>query len=225
MDLEQLQTEWRERDQHLERLMRINNDLLRNNLIEQHQREIRRLGLLDRYEILTGLPIFIFLVWFIAKHTQQWQFLLPAFILLAWTIALPTLNYQSRHRLHALDFGLPMTVLQTELSYLKAYRLRLLKWALLVGQLIWHIPFLIVFLKGMFGVDLYQVSENFIVPSLIGGTLFIPFALLVGRYLSPRLQTMSWFQRLIDLLAGKDIAQSQLFLNKIDRFRETSVSE
>lgn len=112
-----------------------------------------------------------------------------------------------------------MTV-QKQLAEHKARRLKLLKWAFLLGQIVWFIPFILVLFKGLFGVDLYLKTENFIGPSLIGGVLFIPLAIGISKLLSGRLKHSARFQAFTDTLAGKDIIQTRQFLSKIAQFEE-----
>jgi len=220
MDLDLLKAEWQARDQRLEQALRLNTQMLRMSLLEQHRREIAKWGWVDKYEIIAGTPVFIYLIWFLGHYIGNWQFALPAFALLAWTIALPILNHRLRHALQDMDFGQPITAVQKQLAVHKARRLNLFKWAFLLGQIVWFIPFLLVFFKGVFGVDLYLKTENFIGPSLIGGVIFIPLAIGISKLLSGRLQHSARFQAFTDMLAGKDIIQTRQFLDRIAQFEE-----
>ncbi|BBB67697.1 hypothetical protein UNDYM_3444 [Undibacterium sp. YM2] len=221
MDLDLLKAEWQARDQRLELAVRMNTQMLRLSLLEQHRREIAKWGWVDKYEIIAGTPVFIYLIWFLSHHIGNWQFALPAFALLVWTIAMPICNHRLRHALQDMDFGQPVTVVQKQLAEHKARRLSLLKWAFLLGQIVWFIPFILVLFKGVFGVDLYLKTSNFIGPSLLGGFLFIPLAIGMSKLLSGRLQHSARFQAFTDMLAGNDIIRSRQFLARIAQFEET----
>lgn len=223
MNLDLLKAEWDARDQRLEQAVRMNTQMLRLSLLEQHRRDIAKWGWTDKYEIITGIPVVVYLIWFLGKHISEWQFALPALALLAWTIPMPILNHRLRHALQDMDFGQPITVVQKRLAEHKARRLNLFKWAFLLGQVVWFIPFIIVLFKGVFGVDLYLKTENFILPSLTGGILFIPLAIGVSRLLSGKLTHSARFQAFTDALAGKDIIQSRQFIARIAQFEETPV--
>ncbi|MCH8619782.1 hypothetical protein [Undibacterium sp. TS12] len=220
MDLELLRAEWKARDQNLEQAVRMNTQMLKLSLMEQHRRDIKKWGLVDKYEIVAGIPVFIYLIWFLSHYITRLEFALPAFALLAWTIAMPLLSHSQRHALQAMDFGQPVTIVQKQLMILKSRRLALLKWAFLLGQVVWFIPFLLVFFKGMFGVDLYQKTDHFIGPSLLFSVLFIPLAIAVSRLLSGRLNRSPGFQAFTDTLAGEDFKKTRAFLTKIAQFEE-----
>ncbi|MFZ6742048.1 hypothetical protein ACO0LC_02370 [Undibacterium sp. JH2W] len=220
MNLDLLKAEWVARDQRLEQAVRMNTQMLRLTLLEQHRRDITKWGWTDKYEIIAGTPVLIFLIWFLGHHISEWQFALPAYAMLAWTAAMPVLNHRLRHALQEMDFGQPITMVQKQLAEHKARRLSLFKWAFLLGQIVWFIPFIVVFFKGVFGVDLYLKTENFIGPSLIAGILFIPLAIAVSKLLSGRLKHSARFQAFTDMLAGNDIIQSRQFLSKIAQFEE-----
>ena len=225
MDFELLKAEWQTRDQGLEQALRINTRMLRLSLLEQHRREISKWGWVDKYEIIAGTPVLIYLLWFLSHYFARLEFALPAWALLAWTLSLPILNHKQRHALQALDFSQPVTTVQKQLAVLKGQRLSVLKWAFLIGQIVWFIPFLIVLLQGVFGVSLYQKSDHFIVPSLIGGVLFIPLAILVSKLLSGRLQHSARFQAFTDSLAGEDFKKTREFLKRIAEFEELPEEE
>ncbi|MFZ6775721.1 hypothetical protein ACO0LD_02735 [Undibacterium sp. Ji83W] len=220
MNFDLLKAEWEARDQRLEQAVRMNTQMLRLSLLEQHRREIAKWSWVDKYEIIAGTPVFIYLIWFLAHHIGIWQFALPAYALLAWTIAMPILNHKLRHALQDMDFGQSIVTVQKQLAEHKARRLNLLKWAFLLGQIVWFIPFILVLFKGLFGVNLYLKTENFIGPSLIGGVLFIPLAIGISKLLSGRLKHSARFQAFTDMLAGKDIIQTRQFLSKIAQFEE-----
>ena len=225
MNFDQLKAEWAQRDERLDTALHINNQLLRSSLLDRHQHEIEKLAVWDKYEFFIGIPLFIFLVWFIGEHYTEWKFLLPAYTLLAWSIVMTVLNFTQRHALHNMDYALPVLDLQRELAAQKSKRLFLFKWAFLTGQLLWNIPFLIVIFEGLFGVDLYKFLNNYILFSLVSGTLFIPFALFMSKILSPRLKKSSRFHGLTDILAGKELVLTRNYLQKLDRFENQSKQE
>ncbi|MBC3919256.1 hypothetical protein H8L32_17335 [Undibacterium sp. CY18W] len=220
MNLDLLKTEWQARDKGLEQAVRLNTQMLRLSLLEQHRREISKWGWTDKYEIIAGTPVLIYLIWFLSHYITDLKFALPALTILAWTIAMPLLNHQQRHALQDLDFAQPITSVQRQLAELKAGRLKLFKWAFLLGQIVWFIPFLLVLFKGVFGVDLYQKTENFIIPSLMVSLMFIPLAIGISKLLSGRLSRSASFQALTDSLAGEDYKQTRHFLKTLAQFEE-----
>jgi hypothetical protein len=80
-------------------------------------------------------------------------------------------------------------------------------------------------LKGLFGVNLYQVSKNFIAPSLIGGVAFIPIALIAAKFISPRLNKFPRFRAFTDMLAGNDLQRTREFLDKLSKFENPTHNE
>jgi len=221
MNLDLLKAEWQARDQGLEQAIRMNTQMLRLSLLEQHRRDIRKWGWVDKYEIVAGIPVFIYLIWFLSHYIMDLKFSLPALAILAWTITLPLLNHQQRHALQDLDFAQPITSVQRQLAELKARRLNLFKWAFLLGQIVWFIPFLLVLFKGVFGIDLYQKTQNFIFPSLMISLMFVPVAIGISKLLSRRLNRSASFQAITDSLAGEDYKQTQSFLKKLAQFEKT----
>ncbi|MFZ6658358.1 hypothetical protein [Undibacterium sp. TJN19] len=220
MNLDLLKAEWTARDARLEQALSLNTNMLRLSLVEQHRREIAKWGWVDKYELIVGVPVCIYLIWFLLNFTSQVQFALPCALMLLWTMVFPILNHKQRHRLQALDFSTPIMSLQKQLGELKAARLRLLKWAFLLGQIVWFIPFLLVFFKGVLGVDLYVKTQNFIFPNLVFGIVFIPAAIGISKLLSGRLGRSGRFQEFTDMLAGKDFQHTRLFLEKLQQFEQ-----
>lgn len=219
LNFDELQGEWAARDRALDDRLQLNTALLRQMLINQH-RQSMRLGFFDWYELIVGGPLLVFLIWFVGGHLQAPEFLLPGAALLAWTIALPLMSWRQRRDLRALDYELPVLQRQQRFETLRLNRLQLFKWAFLLGQLLWFIPFLIVFLKGVFGVNLYLVSKNFIGPSLIGGVLFIPLAIGLAKLLPERVWQGPRMRAFGDMLAGRDIAETRGLLEQLRRFEQ-----
>lgn len=225
MNLDLLKAEWDARDARLEQALSLNTNMLRLSLVEQHRRDIAKWGWVDKYELIAGVPIFIYLLWFMSHFYMDLKFALPCLSMLIWIIVIPILNHQQRHALQDLDFSLPVMSLQKRLSEIKAARLRLFKWAFLLGQIVWFIPFLLVLFQGLFGVDLYVKTQNFIAPNLVFGVIFIPLAIGISKLLSGRLEGSVRFQAFTDMLAGKDFQNTRSFLKKLQQFEETPVDE
>jgi hypothetical protein len=76
---------------------------------------------------------------FIYQHRAEPRFMLPAMVLDVWVIA-----------------GLA----QRRLESRWVLRLRVIRWALLTGEIVWWIPFLIVAFKGFWDLDAYKVLGN-----------------------------------------------------------------
>ncbi len=221
MNLDTLQAEWQDRDQKLDRILHLNHDLLRANLIAQHQREVKKMNAWDRYEFLFAAPICFFLLHFISRHYLAFEMLVSALALLIWCIVVPTFNHHLRHRIVELDFSQSVLEIQKQLTQLTTLRLRVFAWAFLTGQVLWFIPLLIVVFQGFFGVNLYSMSERFISTSILGSVLLIPLFLIVAKLLAPRLGESSRFHELTSLLAGEDLQKTRQFLDELKRFQDS----
>ena len=216
-----LRREWRERDQKLDAAIQLNNQLLRQSLLDKNLTAINKIGFASAFELMSWIPCSILFGIFNAQHFLDWKFFIPGLLLQAWVTVMPIVSLRQRAALQAVDFGQPVVTLQREIATLKMRRVLTLKWAFLIGQIIWWVPFVVVFFKGVFGVNLYAQSDwlnHFMIGNIAAGVLLIPILIWVTKLLSPRLKTANWFQKFTDQIAGRDMQAAKEFLRKLESF-------
>ena len=216
-----LRREWRERDQKLDAAIQLNNQLLRQSLLDKNLTAINKIGFASAFELMSWIPCIILFGIFNAQHFLDWKFFIPGLLLQAWVTVMPIVSLRQRAALQAVDFGQPVVTLQREIATLKMRRVLTLKWAFLIGQIIWWVPFVVVFFKGVFGVNLYAQSDwlnHFMIGNIAVGALLIPILIWVTNLLSPRLKTANWFQKFTDQIAGRDMQAAKEFLRKLESF-------
>ena len=219
--LADLRREWRERDQKLDAAIQLNNQLLSQSLLNKNLTEIKKIGFASAFELMSWIPCIILLGIFNARHFLDWKFFIPGVLLQAWVTIMPIISLRQRAALQAVDFGQPVVGLQREIATLKMHRVVTFKWAFLTGQIIWWVPFAIVFFKGILGVNLYAQSDwlnNYMAWNIVVGVLLIPILIWLAKHISPRLQTANWFQKFTDEIAGRDIQTAKQFLGKLESF-------
>lgn len=225
LTLDDLKTEWLARDRQLDASLRMNTLLLRETLLEKHSANVSRAGG-NLFQILFSIPFLAFFGWFISRHLNEPAFLVPAVLLQAWTVTMLALTIHQRMQLRNLDYGRPVLELQGQIEQIKIVRVSMFKWSFLTGQLLWWIPFTLVLVKGLLGVNLYTISPfmaTFIAWNLAIGIAFIPLALWVSKLLVGRLGNSPRFQKFTDGIAGSDVVVAREFLAKLARFeREPS---
>jgi hypothetical protein len=110
-------------------------------------------------------------------------------------------------------------VIQKQLESLRVLRIRITQWALLTGQVVWWIPFLIVALKGFWDVDAYKVfGTAFLLANLAVGLAIIPLAIWVSRKFRDRMGRSPVMQRLMRELAGYNLNAATGFLATLSEF-------
>jgi hypothetical protein len=166
-----------------------------------------------------GLSLFAaFLVGdFIASHLQP-RFLVPALVLDAFAIAHVTFGARQLVTLGRVTFDAPVVAVQRELETLRMGRIRVTKWTLLLGPLLW-IPLLVVALEGFVGVDAYAVFDRtWIITNVLFGVAFIPAMLVLSKRLVDRFAGSPLLARLLRDVAGRNLSAAQSFLDELARF-------
>lgn len=223
MNMDRLRKAWHAQDSTLETHLKVNDRKLRELLVAEHGKDLHRKGWLASLEMIVWLPCVFIITLFNAAHWGWWEFLIPGLLLQVWITFIPFLSIRQRAELRAVDFSQPVLTLQREIERLKMRRMVTLKWAFLIGQVIWYVPFLIVFFKGVFGVNLYAMpnwKDSFMWANIAGGLLFIPIAVLLSHWLGPRLNASPKFRAFTDNLAGKDMLAAKAFLERMRQFEQ-----
>src|ERR1039457_1527111 len=107
---------------------------------------------------------------------------------------------------------------------LRVLRIRITQWALLTGQVVWWIPFLIVALKGFWDVDAYKVfGTAFLLANLAVGLAIIPLAIWVSRKFGDRMGRSPVMRRLMRELAGYNMNAATDFLTTLSEFENETL--
>jgi hypothetical protein len=221
MELEDLRAEWAKRDAALQRTLQTQTALMRGLLAEKRLEKLRRWNLLSAVELAIYLVFVISFGAFLASNWGRWEFFVPALLLDIWTIAMGAVTFAERAKLQSVDFGAPVLDIQKRLSALQAARARAFQWAFLTGQILWWIPFFIVVMWGVFGVNLYTVSAfmpRFIVINLIVGMALVPVLLWVSHMLGPWLMNSAIGRSVLDSVTGRDLAEARAVARRLSQF-------
>lgn len=219
MKLDALTEKWAEHDRKLDVSIRLNRQLLTAVNVSRVQPPLRRFALCVGLGALMGLIGSVIVGEFIHQHWDEPRFAFPAVVLHVWLIA----NVAASIRLMAMalqiDYDKPLLIIQKQLESLRVLRIRVTQWALLTGQVVWWVPFLIVALKGFWGVDAYRVvGAPYLLVNLAVGLAIIPLAMWVSKKFGDRMGRSPIVQRLMRELAGYNLNAATGFLATLSEF-------
>jgi hypothetical protein len=224
MDLDILKEKWAEQDRKLGTSIRLNRQFLMAANMNRLQSPLRRFAFFTGMGVFLGLITLVTLGEFIHAHWAEPRFALPAVGLHIWVIAYVAASIRQMAMALQIDYNRPIALIQKQIESLRVLRLQVIRWALLTGQLVWWIPFLIVVLKGLWDVDTYQVlGIRFLIANVALGLALIPAAIWLSRNFGDRMDRSPAVQRLMRDLAGYSLAAASDFLATLSEFeRETS---
>jgi hypothetical protein len=219
MELDVLKEKWAEQDRKLDSSIRLNRRLLMAVNMNRLQSPLRRFSFFTGMGVFLGLITLVILGRFIHTHWAEPRFALPAVGLHVWVIAYVATSIRLIAMALQIDYNKPIVLIQKQIESLREQRLRVIRWALLTGQLVWWIPFLVVVLKGFWDVDAYKVlSVRFLIANVAMGLALIPAAVWVSREFGDRMHRSPAVQRLMRALAGYNLTAASGFLATLAEF-------
>jgi hypothetical protein len=221
VDLDILKAKWAEQDRKLDSSIRLNRRLLMTIQLNSVQSPLRRFSYLTGMGVLLGFGTLLILGGFIHRHWAEPRFALPATALHIWVIGYVAASIAQIAMALQIDYSKPVASIQRQIESLRALRLRMIRWALLSGQLVWWIPFLIVVLKGVWDVDAYQaLSTRYLIINIALGVALIPAAVWVSKKFGDRMDRSPSLQWLMRELAGYNITEASRFLANVAQFEQ-----
>jgi hypothetical protein len=218
MELDDLKTAWRELDRRLDAGQAISLHVLRELKLDRARSAMRRLSTLLVFELLSGVVAAILVGSFLADHHDAARFAIPALVLHAAAVFTIVASARQLAQLGRLDYAAPVVSIQHQLAGLRASRLRVTRWLLLLSPLLWT-PLAIVAAKGLLGLDLYRTfGPAWIAANLAFGLAAIPLAIVIARRYSARFEDSPLLQHLADDIAGRSLTVARDHLGEIRQF-------
>jgi hypothetical protein len=157
---------------------------------------------------------------FLGDHLAEPRFVVAAAPLLAVAVAHVAFGVSQLVALGGLDLGGPVVAVQRRLEELRRGRIRVTKWTLLTGPLLW-IPLLLVVLEGFFGIDGYAALDRAWLESNVAfGVAFVPVAAWASARLGDRLRGTAFAARLLGDVGGRNLAAAESFLAELAALEE-----
>ena len=219
MELDALKEKWAEYDRKLDVSIRLNRQLLMAANMNRLRSPLRRFAFSVGLGGLIGLIGPVILGRFIYQHWAEPRFALPAVVLHLWVIASVAASIRQMAMALRIDYDQPIAVIQKQLESLRVLRIRVTQWALLTGQVVWWIPFLIVALKGLWDLDAYKLfGTAFLLTNLAVGLAIIPLAIWASKKFGDRMGRSPIIQRLMRELAGYNLNAATARLATLSEF-------
>lgn len=219
MTFEQMQAQWAEHDRKLEWLVRVNRQLLRDKAARPLRTSLQKLVLFASVEAAFTFVSLLLTGSFLYEHWDTARFAVPALALHAWLVAAFAASLYEVVQASRIDFGEPVREAQQRLAELRAFRVKTTKWALLTGQVVWWMPFVIVALKGVAGMDPYAIiPPKYLAIQVGAGIAAIPILLWVANRLAAAASTAGFVKWLAEQIAGTELTEAQRLLDALAEF-------
>jgi hypothetical protein len=218
MDLDSLKEKWAEYDRKLDDVIRLNRRILTATTMNRARSSLQRVAFLLAVESLIWFVIIVALGSFTHQQIAMPRFALPAVVLELYAIA--NLIFLIRQIATALgiDYGMPVSMIQSRLEALRMLRIRYIQMSVLAGMLIWT-PLVIVVLKALLDIDAYSSpGAPWLVANLVFTVAVTALAIFLAKRHGHRLRGSPVLQRFVKDLAGYNLKEATGFLATLAEF-------
>lgn len=218
MQLDDLKQAWAAHGTALERNLAIDERLLREVLLRKVRFRLAPYALCRALEVALGVAVLLAVVPVLVAHLTEPRYLVVAGALVVFTVGLTALSAYLLLSSLRLDYGGPVTALQSDVQRVKLVEYHAFKWALLGGVLFW-LPFLLLAFEALTGVDgLARVHLPFLVSNLVFGLLVLAAGQLWSRRYVERADAAPWARRVAESLSGRALNSVTEQLAELARF-------
>jgi alpha-beta hydrolase superfamily lysophospholipase len=213
MDFDKLKQQWAALDGNLDSSLTLNAEAARAATLTRTRRTLGWHRSAARFELTASILIAVGLGAFVASQWGAARFVLPALALFGYTAWSIGFNVHHLRVLARLDFAAPITQLVDRLRRQYRARVRYAKSTLAASAILW-VCWVVVVLKGGFGIDVYAGGgTSTVMLTMLACALGVLGLVVVGRLLPRRPEKQ---KRVRDRLAGYAISAALAQLEDLD---------
>jgi alpha-beta hydrolase superfamily lysophospholipase len=225
MNFDDLQKQWIEYDTKLDAVLKLNQRAVREAGFARVRKSLFWHKVFIVAEILVGAWFVMMLGSFTANHWGEWKYVVPSVLLHAWVVASIGFVTYELIALNNIDYGQAIVSIQKQLETRRISRIRFAKWLLLSGTVLW-VLWLVVGLKGIFGLDAYAGGgTRFVAINLIVGGLAAVAFIVVSRLNKDRIHRSAALRKISDSLAGDSLIAASAHLDELSRYESGTETE
>lgn len=211
MQLEQLQQQWQRLDQKLDQSLVIQNELVRQVIMQPTRRRLHRLAIWPVIDLVFCVVVVLLAGSFLGSHWPDVRLMMPAGVVMIGAIALMISSIRQLNGVAELDWCGPVAAIQSSLEQLRVMKIQQFKWVILLSPLVGFCGFL-VGLQWILGwlsegrVHLHdKLDPRWIVANYVFGLVFVPLGFLVARVLAQKCHQHPWWQAVLNDVAGNSL--------------------
>jgi hypothetical protein len=206
MDFNELKLAWETIDRRLGTAVSLNRQLVIAARMGRVKTPLRHLTVALSLEAVCAFCIVSGLGQFIFRHAGEPRFEWPAVLLDAWMIALLAGTIRQLFVIFRIDYDQPVVEVQKQIGDLRLLRLRIIRWSLITGQIVWWLPFLVVACKAFFDLDAYRIfGSRFFYINLWAGAAMVSLSIWLSKKFSRRLEHSPFLQKIARHIEGNYI--------------------
>lgn len=210
MNLDDLQHQWRQLEQKLDRSLQLETELARRVVLQPARRRVSWLAFWPALDVVLCVGGLLLGGSLIGDHWSNWRLTIPAGAIAGCIVALLINSIWQLNLVAALDWSGPVATIQRSLGLLRLAKVRQFKWIILLSPLLWicglmvAVQWLDAFAGGQAGI-FDKIAPSWIVANVAFGILFIPAGYFVARLLAARCGNSPWWQSVLDGISGTSL--------------------
>jgi hypothetical protein len=211
MQLEELQRQWQQLDQKLERSLALETELVRQLVVQPARRRVNRLAIGPAIDVALLCAGLVIVGLFLAGHWPDWRLVFPALVLMGCMAALLINNIRQLQIVAELDWSGPVGAIQTALNQVQVEKIRQFKWIILLSPMVWFCGFvvgvhwLLEWLSGGRANIIDKLHPGWVAGNYVFGILFVPAGYFAARALGAWGRRRGWWQSVLDGISDKSL--------------------
>jgi uncharacterized membrane protein YoaK (UPF0700 family) len=219
MELAELQMQWQQLDEKLDRNWQVDRELLRLTFARSARRSVNRLVVWPVVDIVLSVATILWTGLFLYHHWRNWELVGSAGVVLVGAVTLLLSSAHQLRRLWQIDWDGAVAEIQGALSRLRVEKIRQFKWVILAAPLVGFCGFVVavqwlldwlpeapsIFSK----FNPWWVASNYVF-----GVLFLMFGPAIVRFCGRKFRSHTWWQRAADDISGRSINQARRELER-----------
>lgn len=211
MQFDDLERQWRQIDQKLDRSLALETQLLREIMASPARRRVQRQAIWPAINVAFCVGVLGFCGNFLHSHQDDWRLASLASIVVGGALALLVASIRQLIAVAELDWCGPVAAIQASLDRLRLMAIQQFKWVILLSPLM-GFSALMVGLAWLvnWGADdrvdiLAKMNGAWVVTNLVFGVLFVPFGYLAAHWLASQCSGRPWWRETMNAISGKSL--------------------